>query len=152
MRLPDILHIARARWRERYRAYATDDQVAQLGYDMAHAVAAPVPPWRDAPAASGHRHLIPGGQSSCPSCGGRRCRAWREGLDCRHEGATETTAYAAGRPLPRDGRHTVTVRLHAYRRRLRLAYLRQAVTLDPATYAAKLGRAVALTRHVVVTP
>lgn len=65
-----------------------------------------LPPWRTAPWATGTSELpVVGAQPAC-GCGGRRCRAHREGRDCRWDGVTEPTAYAAGHPLPRDGRHS----------------------------------------------
>lgn len=143
---------------EHWRARRAARAAYAIGADLTAGLAAltgeqPVivaPPWRTAPAATGHRHLIPGRQPTCPGCGGRRCRSAREGRDCRWDGEHEPTAYAAGRPLPRPGRHDVWVIAAAWRRRHRLAWLRLAVTLDPTTYAHRLGRAVQLGNgHVI---
>lgn len=83
----------------------------------------------------------------CPDCGGTRCRGHREGA-CDQVDRDARPVYAAGMKLPRPGRHDLRVRLAAYRRRLHLNYLAQAVQLDPTWYAAKLGRPVQLGRAI----
>jgi len=56
-----------------------------------------------------------GGQPPCPNpgCRGRHCATWRRrAIPCSDQHATvELPVYAAGLPLPRDGRHSVSAAL-----------------------------------------
>lgn len=132
-------------WTDRRQAAAAWRDGAELVAGLAAITAElPViarPPWHDVPP-----------RDSSPPCenGRARCRECRLDGDCRDTTPGERTAYAAGHPLPAAGRHDVAVRVAAWKRRLRLAYLRQAVQLDPTTYAWRLGRAVQLGNgHIV---
>lgn len=52
-------------------------------------------------------HDVPPRDSSPPCKAGRpRCRECRLGGDCRQYATGELPVYAAGHPLPRDGRHS----------------------------------------------
>jgi hypothetical protein len=56
-----------------------------------------------------------GGQPPCPNpgCRGRHCSTWRRrAIPCSDQHATvELPVYAAGLPLPRDGRHSASAAL-----------------------------------------
>lgn len=134
--------LASHRWQTALRADLQELATATAMLSWTAPQAGAAGPARPEPAWYAARPL--GLTGSCPSCEAVRCRAWWEGRDCRWEGEHDRPVYAAGRPLPRPGRHSVAVRVAAYRRRVQLAYRRQAVLLDPAWYAFKLGRPVQL--------
>lgn len=83
---------ARLAWREGHDITAGMAMLAAVDTEET------APPWRTAPGRTGGE--------DCPRCGGARCRPHREGRDCKEDGFTEATAYAAGRPIPREGRHS----------------------------------------------
>lgn len=93
------------------------------------------PPWRTAPAAGSplgdNGWPVPGAQPRCPdpTCNARRCRHHRDGDSHEQVGRP---AYAAGRPLPRDGRHSTTVRIAHWARIDRLHQLRDRMGIAPA--------------------
>jgi hypothetical protein len=97
---------AAAGWRYRLARLAADVREAaaprlpelRLAYDTGEVTV--LPPWRTAP--------VVGDDWRCGGCGQHRCREGREGRDCRLSGHDQPTAYAAGHPLPADGRHAVT--------------------------------------------
>lgn len=99
----------------RLRLAAAEEDARVIAGPAALPPAAPeLPPWRTAPWVTGTGELpVIGSQPRCPNpaCRSRRCRAAREGRDCQMDGSGHSTAYAAGRPLPRDGHHSLPVAL-----------------------------------------
>jgi hypothetical protein len=95
-----------AGWRYQLARLAADVREAaaprlpelRLAYDTGEVATLPL--WRTAP--------VVADDWLCGYCGEHRCRDGREGRDCRLSGHDQPTAYAAGHPLPADGRHAVT--------------------------------------------
>jgi hypothetical protein len=90
-----------ADWRDRLApvAYASDAEVIGAADALATAdtITITLPPWRSAP--------VVGDDWRCPYCTQWRCRAGREGRDCRVDRIDEAVAYSAARALPLEGRH-----------------------------------------------
>jgi hypothetical protein len=129
-------------WRSAARADQRElaTAAALLNYDTPPAVE--LPAWRST------RPVWPvDDRCPNPSCGSRRCRPWWEGRDCEADQHQRPAAYAAGHPLPANGRHSMAVRIPAYWRRVRLDNRRLAVQLDPTWWAHRLGRPVQLAGH-----
>lgn len=82
-----------------------------------------LPPWHDVPQLDS--------TNACKD-GRARCRECRLGGDCREQDRDERPAYAAGLTLPRDGQHTITVRLAHWARIDRLHQLRDELGWQPA--------------------
>jgi hypothetical protein len=144
-----------AGWRARRatrRAWKAGADLLAMTATITQELPTMLPPWRTAPPPDSDAPQCPNCRNPKTGRGGTRCRPWREGRDCATEGAGERPVYAAGRALPRDGRHDRRVRIAAWIHTDHMRQLRHMVEVDPDRYAARLGRPVQLPHGRVVLP